>query len=121
MLNTNNRTGRNLAVTFGLYLIVKAVVNMIIGDDQIGNVVYAVIQAAALYTGLMFINYVVAGALALVVLMHIGNNISNLGNDWRYIVYLLEAVIDVFCAVLLITNKDIKEHFTNKWTEIGKK
>ncbi len=121
MFDTNNKTGRNLAVTFGLYMIVKAVVNMIIGGDSIAQVVYAVIAAVALYTGLQFVNYVIAASLALVVLMHIGNNIANLGTDWRYVVYILEGVIDAFCAVMLVINVNVREHFTNKWTEIGKK
>lgn len=116
-MKTNNVTGRNLALVIGVYLIIKTILNMIIGNDPFGNVVYSVFEAVALFTGLQYINYVVAGILLLVALLNLPNNISNIGSNW---VYLLEGVIDIFCAGLLIAQKDIKEHFTNKWTEIGK-
>lgn len=115
-LKTNNPTGRGFAVCIGLYLIVKTILNMFIGNDPIGNLVYSVIEAAALYTGLMYINYVVAGIAVLVVLVNLKNNLSNIGSNW---IYLVEAAADVVCAVLLVTQKDIKEHFGNKWTELS--
>lgn len=114
MLKTNNQTGRNLATVIGLYIIVKAVINMILGDS-FGNIIFAVVEALALYTGLMYINYVVAVLLALVFVLNLKNNITNIGDNWFY---LVEGVIDVFCAFALFRNKDIKGHFTNKWTEI---
>lgn len=117
-MKTNNQTGRNFAICIGLYLIAKAILNMIIGNDPIGNLIYSVIEAAALYTGLMYINYVVAGIAVLVVLVNLKNNLSNVSGNW---IYLVEAVIDIVCAVMLIAQRDIREHFTNKWTEIGKK
>ncbi len=116
-MKTNNSTGRGLAVIIGLYVIVKAVVNMLLGDHNIFNIVYAVLEAAALYTGLMYLNYIVAGILALVVLMHLKTNLSDIGG---HIIYLIEAAVDIVCAVLLIIQKDVKEHFTNKWSEIGR-
>lgn len=116
-MKTNNTTGRNFALCIGLYLIVKSVVNMILGGG-IGDIIYSVIEAAALLTGLMYINYVVAAAMALVVLLHLKNNLMHPIDN---LIYLIEAFIDVVFAVFLVTNKSIKEHFTNKWTEIGKK
>lgn len=115
-MKTNNPNGRTLALCIGLYLIVKSVLNMIIGNDPIGNLIYSVIEAAALYTGLMYINYVVAGIAALVVLVNLKNNLSNIGSNW---IYLVEAAVDIVCAVLLISHKDIKEHFTNKWSDLS--
>lgn len=115
-MKTNNQTGRNFALCIGLYLIVKSILNMIIGNDPIGNLVYSVIEAAALYTGLMYINYVVAGIAVLVVLVNLKNNLSNIGSNW---IYLVEAAVDVVCAVLLVTQNDIKSHFTNKWSELS--
>lgn len=115
-MKTNNHTGRNFALCIGLYLIVKTILNMIIGNDPIGNLVYSVVEAAALYTGLIYINYAVAGIAVLVVLVNLKNNLSNIGSNW---IYLVEAAADVVCAVLLVTQKDIKAHFTNKWSELS--
>lgn len=115
-MKTYNETGRNYAVMIGVYLIIKAIINMIIGSDPFGNVIFSVIEAAALLTGLQYINYVVAGVLILGVVVNFGNNISNIGSNW---IYLVEAAIDVFCAAILIAQKDVKEHFTNKWSDIS--
>ncbi len=114
-MKTNNFSGRNLALVIGIYIVVKAVFNMIIGGDPFGNVIISAIYALALYTGLMYINYVIAVILAFVFLVNLKNNITNIGSNW---IYLLEGVIDVVCAALLVFHKDIKAHFTNKWSEL---
>ena len=115
-MKTNNFSGRNLTLVIGIYLIIKAVFNMIIGNDPFGNVIISAIFALALYTGLMYINYVIAVIMAFIVLLNLKNNISNIGSNW---IYLLEGVIDVVCAALLVFHKDIKAHFTNKWSELA--
>jgi len=116
-MNTNNANGRNMAVFIGAYFIVKSVLNMILGGS-FGNIIYSIIEAAALYTGLQYINYVVAGITALVVILNLKNNITNIGSNW---IYLIEGIIDAGCCVLLLASYDIKQHFTNKWSEIGKR
>ena len=47
--------------------------------------------------------------------VHLPANISDFGNNW---LYLLEGIIDIVCAVFLVTKDSIKEHFTNKWNDI---
>lgn len=116
-MGTNNEKGRNIAVFIGAYFIVKSILNMILGDS-FGNVIYALIEAIALYTGLQYINYVVAGITALVVILNLKNNITNFSSNW---IYLIEGIIDAGCCILLVAAADVKQHFTNKWTEIGKK
>lgn len=115
MMKTNNETGRKLTLVIGVYFIAKSILNMILGGG-FGGIIYAIIEAAALYTGLMYINYLLAVACVLTFVLNLKNNLTNLGSNW---IYLVEGVIDLGCAFLLVTNKDIKEHFTNKWTEIG--
>lgn len=118
ILKTNNKNGKKLAITIGLYLIAKAILNIILsGGFSAQDLLLAVFEALALYTGLMYINYVVAVLLLLTVLTHLKTNLSDIG---AHLIYLIEAAIDVVCAVLLLTKRDIKEHFTNKWSEIGK-
>lgn len=120
-MKTNNEHGRRLALSIGIYFIAKAVINMIIGGGfNFGDMLFGLAAVCFLYSGLQFVNIAVAIFTGLVVIKHLGNNISNLGNDWRYIIYLAEAVIDVICCALLLTKSEIKQHFTNKWTEIGK-
>lgn len=116
-MNTNNDKGRNIAVFIGVYFIVKSVLNMILGDS-FGNIIYAVFEAVMLYTGLQYINYAVVILTGLVVIKNFGNNISNIGSNW---IYLLEGIIDIGCCLLLVASEDVRQHFTSKWTEIGKK
>lgn len=116
-MGTNNVNGRNISLFIGVYFVVKSILNMILGGS-FGNIIYSAIEAVALYTGLQYINYVVAGITALVVILNLKNNISNIGSNW---IYLIEGIIDIGCCVLLVVTSDVKQHFTNKWTEIGKK
>lgn len=116
-MNTNNAQGRNIAVIIGVYLIIKSVLNMTIGGGlSISSLLIAVGGALALFSGMQFVNFVVAGILVLVAVVHLPANISNLGSNW---IYLIEGIIDIVCAVMLVTIGDVKEHFTNKWTEIS--
>lgn len=120
-MKTNSDAGRSLSLTIGIYLIVKAVLNMALGGGfSLSSLLIALGATCLLFSGLQFLNYAVAAVMAFTVVRHLGNNISNLGNDWRYFVYLAEGVIDALCVIMLVFNSSIKRHFTNKWTEIGK-
>lgn len=118
-MKTNNESGRKLACIIGVYLILKAFVNIAIsGSFSIGDLALAIVEAIALYTGLVYINYAVAALCLLVVAQHLKTNLSDISS---HIIYLVEAAIDVACAVLLIINKDVKQHFSNKWSDISAK
>ncbi|MDE6780281.1 MAG: hypothetical protein K2J40_02315 [Ruminococcus sp.] len=114
-MKTNNPQGRAFATSVGIYLIVKSVLNMIIGGElSISSLLIAIGGALALVSGMQFVNFVVAGILFIVAVTHFPANISNFGSNW---IYLVEGIIDIACAVLLVTKDDIKAHFTTKWTE----
>ena len=116
-MKTNSPQGRNIATAIGIYLIIKSVLNMAIGGGlNIISLLIAVGGAVVLFSGMQFVNFVVAGILLIVAVVHLPSNISNLGNNW---IYLIEGIIDIVCAVFLVTKDDIKEHFTNKWTELS--
>jgi len=116
-MKTNSPQGRNVATAIGIYLIVKSVLNMAIGGGlSIISLLIAVGGAVALFSGMQFVNLVVAGILFIVAVVHLPSNISNFGSNW---IYLLEGIIDIVFAVLLVTRDDIKKHFTNKWTEVS--
>lgn len=118
-MRTNNIQGRKFVVIIGIYLIAKAVLNMIIGGFNIFNIVadliVPVICFVAMYSGLEYLNIAVAVIIALPVLKNMYYNIIHLPST---LIYLAEAVIDVGAVLLLVMQKDIKEHFTNKWSEI---
>ena len=116
-MNTNNIQGRNIVTAMGVYIIVKAVLNMVIaGGVSVFGLLWAVLLAVLLFMGFQYANMGVGAVLFLVAVVHLPTNISNFGSNW---LYFIEGVIDIVCAVLLVTNKDIKEHFTNKWSEFG--
>ncbi len=116
-MKTNSPQGRTIATAIGVYLIIKSVLNMVIGGGlSISSLLIAVGGALALFSGVQFVNIMVAGILFIVAVIHLPANISNFGSNW---IYLLEGIIDIVCAVLLVTKNDIKAHFTNQWTELS--
>lgn len=116
-MKTNNNTGRNYVVVAGIYLIVKSILNMIIGGGfNLGDIIFAVLATAAMYSGLEYVNYVVAVLIAIGVVKNLPYNFTHLPGS---IIYLIEAVVDVGAILLIILKNEVKEHFTNKWSEIS--
>ena len=116
-MKTNNQQGRAMATAIGVYLIIKSVLNMMIGGGlSVFSLLKAIGGAVVLFSGMQYVNIAVAGILFLVAVIHLPSNISNFGSNW---IYLIEGIIDIVCAVLLVTKDDIKAHFTNKWTELS--
>ncbi|MCM1314952.1 MAG: hypothetical protein NC205_06700 [Prevotella sp.] len=116
-MNTNNIQGRNIVTAMGVYIILKSVLNMIIaGGLSILSLLWAVLLAVLLFMGFQYTNIGVGAVLFLGAVVNLPANISNFGSNW---LYFIEGVIDIVCAVLLVTRNDIKEHFTNKWSEFG--
>ena len=110
-MKTNNQQGRNIALVVGIYFIVKSVINLILGGGIL-DVIISVVEAVALYTGLMYLNYVVAVIVGIVVVKNLWNNISNFGDNWFYL-------LDIICVIVICLNQSVKEHFTNKWGGSG--
>ena len=102
--------GKKIVLGIGAYLILKSVLNLILGFST-ANVVYLilfVVFAVLLVMRIPYISYIVAGFLAIVVLMNIGNNLANIGGNW---IYLVEGLLDVGCAALLVLQKDVRAYF----------
>ena len=102
--------GKKIVLGIGAYLILKSVLNLIFGFST-ANVVYLilfVVFAVLLVMRIPYISYVVAGFLAIVFLMNIGNNLANIGGNW---IYLVEGLLDVGCAALLVLQKDVRAYF----------
>ncbi len=116
-MKTNNEQGRRIAVAVGVYLIVKTVLNMIIGGGfDFAGTVTSLVLAVGLYSGLQYVNIAVGVVIAVTVLRHIGYNVTHLPST---LIFVIEAVVDAGCLVLLIVKNEVREHFTNKWNEIS--
>ena len=106
--------GKKIVLGIGAYLILKSVLNLILGFST-ANVVYLilfVVFAVLLvmhFRGLpSFSPLLFKGFLAIVFLMNIGNNLANIGGNW---IYLVEGLLDVGCAALLVLQKDVRAYF----------
>ncbi|MGN1404444.1 MAG: hypothetical protein ACI4XB_09010 [Ruminococcus sp.] len=103
-------TGKKWVFGIGLYLIIKSVLNLILGFS-VSNLIMLIVSVVALVLMLShvpYINYIVAVWLAIMFLMHVGSNISNLGSLW---LYLLEGLLDVGAAAVLVFEKNVKAFF----------
>ncbi len=119
-MKTNNEQGRTIALFVGIYFIGKEILNMLLsllndGGFGIMGLVTAAILAVLLYSGVKYMNYVVAAIAVIIVLANLGNNISHIGSN---LIYLIEGVIDVICAVLICLSGSVREHFTNSLSDI---
>lgn len=116
-MNTKNESGRMITLIVGIYLILKILLNMVLNglNLNVGELIIAVAEALVLYAGLMFSNYVVAVLLLIVVLMHLGDNLKNLGSN---LIYFLEGIIDAVCAVAICALPSVREHCSNSPSEI---
>ena len=76
--------GKKWVFGIGLYLILKGVLNLILGFS-VSNIIMLIVGVVALVLMLNrvpYINYIVAVFLAIMFLTHIGANLSNLGSQW---------------------------------------
>lgn len=106
--------GRNLCGLIGGYMILKGVVNLILGFGFTNILMLAVSVGLTigLVTSFKFMNFITAGFLIGMVIAHLKDNISNFGLN-VHLLYIAEAVIDVICAYKLIFDQDIKEYFNH--------
>lgn len=116
-MRTNNAQGRTICIAIGAYMIFKCILNAVLGGGfDFTAWLIAVAGAFFMFTGLEYVNYAVAGLLAAVAVIHFPGNIIHIRSNF---IYLTEGVIDLGCAVVLCILPQIKEHFTNKWSEFS--
>ena len=104
----NNAKG--MCTRISVWLIIKVVINWLIGGGlNFRDLVVAVLLAAGLITGkIPFFNYISAVIIGAVALYYLPGNISGLPGSF---IYLIEAIVDVICVIILCTNKDVKDYF----------
>ena len=101
--------GRSIASCIGVYMILKSVINLVIGFS-VNNIVTLLVCVAFAYglrTGKKYFNYITAVFLAAIALYHLKGNID--GRQW---LYLIEGIADIVCAAILVISKDIRGYFS---------
>ena len=85
----------------GAYMIIKGIINLILGFS-VGNIVTLLISGALAFLiikGVPYMSYVTGAYLALMSVIHIIPNIQ--GHHWFY---LAEGILDLIAAVVLFTS-----------------
>ncbi|MCM1083630.1 MAG: hypothetical protein NC393_09145 [Clostridium sp.] len=106
MENTNS--GKNTCIVIGGYMVVKSIINLVMGFG-LGNVItlaVSVVLAFTLIVGVKYFNFITAAYLVVIFLIHVVGNIT--GHQWFY---LAEGIIDVICAFLLVAGSGVRAHF----------
>ena len=106
--------GRNLCGLIAGYMVIKSILNLILGFSFMNILMLAISVALGfcLIISLKYMNIVTAVFLVVMVLIHIKDNISGIGFN-KNLIYLAEAVIDVICAFRLVASEDIREYFNH--------
>ena len=126
-MQTNNESGRVFCIIIGLWVLFKTVFNMFINGIHIGDIpqdakqlILAIAICVFLFLGIKISNYIIAGVLVFVMIYYLPGNIKGLFGDTPLasLVYILEGVVDVGCALALCLVQNIKEHFTNSFSDI---
>ena len=101
---------KSMCTGISIWLLIKVVINWIIGGGlNFTDLIVGVLLALGLITGkIPFFNYISAVIIGVVALYYLPGNISGLPGTW---LYLVEAIVDIVCVVVLCTNKDVKDYF----------
>lgn len=101
-------SGKTFVTGISIWIVIKSLLNLILGFS-FGNLITLVVAvglAILLMANVPYMNYVASVLLGIVVLKNLPYNLMNF-----QILYLLEAIVDVICIILLVTVKEVKELF----------
>lgn len=101
-------SGKTLATGVAIWLVLKALLNLILGFS-FGDLIALIISiglAVTLIIGITHMNYVVAILMGIVVLKNLPGNLMHF-----QLIYLLEAVVDVAAIYILVVVDNVKVHF----------
>ena len=96
--------GKKMITVVGAYMILKGILNLILGfsASNLVSLLFAMLKR------IPYSQYVTAIFLALIFLVNLPANLSNLGSNW---IYLVEGLLDVGAAAILAFHKDVKDYF----------
>lgn len=102
--------GRKMVFVVGAYMVLKGILNLILGfsASNVVSLLFAAILVFAMLKKIPYSQYITAIFLALIFLVNLPGNLSNLGANW---IYLIEGLLDVGAAAVLIFHKDVKNYF----------
>lgn len=107
-MNLQLNTGQKLSMGVAVYIVIKQIINGIIGGFGGMNLVILLCGIAAgfcFYKGVAKSNLIVAVLMMLVACAYFPGNIKNFN-----LLYIIEGVIDMLGAVLLAFHPDIRSH-----------
>ena len=112
--------GKKMITVVGAYMILKGILNLILGfsASNLVSLLFAAVLIFAMLKRIPYSQYVTAIFLALIFLVNLPANLSNLGSNW---IYLVEGLLDVGAAAILAFHKDVKDYCipSHKSEEIG--
>ena len=102
--------GKKMITVVGAYMILKCILNLILGfsANNVVSLLFAAVLIFAMLKRIPYSQYVTAIFLALIFLVNLPANLSNLGSNW---IYLVEGLLDVGAAAILSFHKDVKDYF----------
>lgn len=102
--------GKKWVFGIGVYLMIKAILNLILGFSvtNIVTLVVSVVAVLLLFNRTPYIQYLVAGWLVVTMLLHLPTNLGNIAQNW---IYLVEGVLDLGAAAVLVFEKNVKAFF----------
>ncbi|MCQ2407556.1 MAG: hypothetical protein MJ065_03395 [Oscillospiraceae bacterium] len=107
-MNIQLNNGQKLSIGVAVYIVIKQIVNSIIGGFGGLNFMILLAGIAAgvcFYQGVKKSNIVVAVLMMLVACAYLPGNIKNF-----QLLYLIEGVVDILGALLLAFHPDIRTH-----------
>ena len=100
--------GKKIVMAVSIYLLVKQVLNVVIGD-AVSSMLIPVMISVFCYLNLWkYTNYVAAAVIALIAAKYLPDNLRNLPDSW---LYLSEGILDMIAAVILVISQDVKAYF----------
>jgi len=100
--------GKKIAMGIGIYLVVKQLLNVMLGADVFTLVLPVAISVCMALHFWKYTNYAVAGITALIALYYLPANFGGLPSTW---LYLTEGILDIGVSAVLILSDDVKAYF----------
>ena len=100
--------GKKIAMAIGIYLLVKQLVNVIIGASIFSMLIPLVISVFFYLNLWEYTNYLAGAVIALIAIWHLPDNLRNFPSSW---LYLAEGILDLIASAVLIFSQDIKAYF----------
>ena len=100
--------GKKIVMAISIYLIVKQVVNVVIGAGVSSMLIPVVISVFCYLNLWQYTNYVAAAVIALIAVRYLPDNLRNLPSSG---LYLAEGMIDLLASAILIFSQDVKAYF----------